>query len=314
MKRFAAFFAAVIIIFSLSSCSTQKKTALVIAGTEINSEIFTYYLDKVYQAPQDYGLAENPPDKELKQAVINECKKYLTANTSFRDKGLTLTASEKVEISQAVNNYWIRFENHCKKIGVSKQTLTKILTSQAYGDALFAAEYDKGTGDAESEKVLQDYFYENYISFRTVCAYYTAADGSPMTQLEKTQLLSSIDALAEGAGTDVDEFAQAAQSAGFSLSGSVLLKKGADTYPHGFYEKVSEQEDNTVQVITYDECVFIVWKENLRDKGDSVYVNYRSACISDLYYEDYQAELNEYLDTLTVEEKSIVDSIINKIA
>ncbi len=314
MKRFAAFFAAVIIIFSLSSCSTQKKTALVIAGTEINSEIFTYYLDKVYQAPQDYGLAENPPDKELKQAVINECKKYLAANTSFRDKGLTLTASEKVEISQAVNNYWIRFENHCKKIGVSKQTLTKILTSQAYGDALFAAEYDKGTGDAESEKVLQDYFYENYISFRTVCAYYTAADGSPMTQLEKTQLLSSIDTLAESAGTDVDEFAQAAQSAGFSLSGSVLLKKGADTYPHGFYEKVSEQEDNTVQVITYDECVFIVWKENLRDKGDSVYVNYRSACISDLYYEDYQAELNEYLDTLTVEEKSIVDSIINKIA
>ncbi len=314
MKRFAAFFAAVIIIFSLSSCSSQKKTALVIAGTEINSEIFTYYLDKVYQAPQDYGLAENPPDKELKQAVINECKKYLAANTSFRDKRLTLTASEKVEISQAVNNYWIRFENHCKKIGVSKQTLTKILTSQAYGDALFAAEYDKGTGDAESEKVLQDYFYENYISFRTVCAYYTAADGSPMTQLEKTQLLSSIDTLAEGAGTDVDEFAQAAQSAGFSLSGSVLLKKGADTYPHGFYEKVSEQEDNTVQVITYDECVFIVWKENLRDKGDSVYVNYRSACISDLYYENYQAELNEYLDTLTVEEKSIVDSIINKIA
>ena len=314
MKRFAAFFAAVIIIFSLSSCSNKKKTALVIAGTEINSEIFTYYLDKVYQAPQDYGLAENPPDKELKQAVINECKKYLAANTSFRDKGLTLTASEKVEISQAVNNYWIRFENHCKKIGVSKQTLTKILTSQAYGDALFAAEYDKGAGDAESEKVLQDYFYENYISFRTVCAYYTAADGSPMTQLEKTQLLSSIDTLAEGAGTDVDEFAQAAQSAGFSLSGSVLLKKGADTYPHGFYEKVSEQEDNTVQVITYDECVFIVWKENLRDKGDSVYVNYRSACISDLYYEDYQAELNEYLDTLTVEEKSIVDSIINKIA
>lgn len=314
MKRFAAFFAAVIIIFSLSGCSAKKKTALVIAGTEINSEIFTYYLDKVCQAPQDYGLAENPPDKELKQTVIKECKKYLAANTSFRDKDLTLTASEKVEISQAVNNHWIRFENHYKKIGVSKQTLTKILTSQAYGDALFASEYDKGTDDAESETVLQDYFYENYISFRTVCAYYTAADGSPMTQLEKTQLLATMDTLAESAGTNAEEFAQAAQSAGFSLSGSVLLKKGADTYPHGFYEKVSVQEDDSVQIITYDECVFIVWKENLRDKGESVYINYRSACISDLYYEDYQKKLNSYLNTLTVEEKRVVDSIVNKIA
>ena len=314
MKKFTALFLAVLIIFSLSACGNHKKTALVIADAEINSEIFTYYLDQVHQAPKDYGLTDNPPDDELKQAAINECKKYLAANTSFRDKGLSLTASEKVEISQTVNNYWIRFENHYNKIGVSKQTLTKIFTSQAYRDALFAAEYDKGTADTEAEQILQDYFYENYISFRTVCAYYTAADGSPMTQLEKTQLLASIDTLAANAGTDADGFAQNVQAAGFSLSGSVLLKKGADTYPQGFYEKVLQQDDDTVQVITYDECVFIVWKENLRDKGDSVYINYRSACIDDLYYEEYQTALNEYLDTLTVEEKSVVDRIINKIA
>ena len=313
MKKFAAFLACIIIILSLTACGNQKKTALVIADTEINSEIFTYYLDKVYRAPQSYGLPDNPPDKELKQVAITECKKYLAANTSFAEKGLALTASEKVEISQTVNNHWIRFENHYKNIGVSKQTLTKIFTSQSYSEALFAAEYDKGTGDAEAETVLQDYFYENYISFRTVCAYYTAADGSPMTQLEKTQLLSAVDTLAKSAGTDVDEFAQAAQDAGFSLSGSVLLKKGADTYPQGFYEKVSDQEDGTVQVITYDECVFIVWKENLKDKGESVYHSYRTACIYDLYYEDYQTNLNEYLDSLTVEEKGVADRIIKKL-
>lgn len=312
MKKLTALLLAVIIIFSLSACSSQKKTALVIAGTEINSEIFTYYLDKVNQAPADYSLPDNPDNSELKEAAINECKKYLAANTSFRDKELSLTASEKVEISQTVNNYWLRFENHFNKIGVSKQTLTKIFTSNAYKDKLFAAEYDKGTGDAEAEAVLQDYFYENYISFRTVCAYFTAADGSSMTQLAKTQLLAAIDTLAANADTDVEKFAEAAQAAGYSLSSSVLLKKGTDTYPEGFYEKVSEQEDNTVEVITYDDCVFIVWKENLKDKGKSVYHNYRSACIDDLYYEEYQTSLNEYLETLTVEEKSVIDKIINK--
>lgn len=314
MKKLTVLLLAVIILFSLTACSDKKKTALVIAGTEINSEIFTYYLDKAVQAPLDYGLDDNSSDKELKQAVIEECKKYLAANTSFKDKSLNLTASEKVEISQTVNDYWLRFENHYNKIGVSKQTLTKIFTSNAYKDKLFTAEYDRGPNDAEAEEILQNYFYENYISFRTVCAYFTAADGSPMTQLEKNQLLASIDTLAASADGDIDKFAQAAQVSGYSLSDSVLLKNGTDAYPEGFYEKVSEQEDDTVEVIVYDECVFIVWKENLKDKGESVYYNYRSACINDLYYEEYQKDLNEYLRTLPVEESNGIDRIINKLA
>jgi len=314
MKRFAALFFAVIMIFSLSACSGQKKTALEIAGTEINGEIFTYYLDKVKQAPSDYGLNQNPLKKDLKAAAINECKKYLAANTGFSEKGLKLTSSEKVEISQTVNNYWIRFENHYKEIGVSKPTLTKIFTSNAYKDALFAAEYDKGTGNAEAEAVLQDYFYSNYISFRTVCAYYTTVDGSPMTQLEKTQLMTAINNLAANAGTDIEKFAEATRAAGYSLSDSVILKKGAGTYPEGFYEKVSGQENDTVQVIVYDECVFIVWKESLKDKGESVYYSYRSACINDLYYEEYQNTLNEYLETFDVKEKGLANRLVNKIS
>lgn len=315
MRKAAAFLLAVLMIFSLTACSGEKETVLIIAGTEINSEIFTYFLDKVNQRPIDYNLPENPPKDDLKQAAINECKQYLAANTEFRNRGLSLTSSEKVEISQSVNDYWVRFENHYNEIGVSKQTLTKILTAQAYEDAIFTAEYDKGINNTETEAVLQDYFYENYISFRTICAYFTSADGTTaMTQLEKTQLLAAVNSLAGNAGTDVEKFAEAAQAAGYSLSDSVLLKKGAEGYPDGFFEKVSDQKDNTVQVITYDECVFVVWKENLKDKGESVYVNYRSVCINDLYSAEAQAKTDEYIATLSVEEKSGVDKIVNKFA
>ncbi len=314
MKRFAAFLIAVVLIFSLNACGSEKKTALVIAGTEINSEIFTYFLDKVIGRPIDYDLPENPIKADLRQAAINECKKYLVANTAFRDMGLSLTSSEKVEISQTVNDYWIRFENHYKNIGVSKQTLTKILTAEAYENAVFAAEYDKGADNLEAEAVLQDYFYENYISFRNVCAYFTSADGAtPMTQLEKNQLVSAINTLAENAGTDVEKFAETATAAGYSLSDSVLLKKGAEGYPDGFFEKVANQNGGTVQVITYDECIFIVWKENLKEKGESVYASYRTVCINDLYSAQAEAETNEYISTLDVEETGEVDRIINKL-
>jgi hypothetical protein len=307
---------AVLIIFSFCSCTVQKKTVLTISGTEIDSEIFTYYADKVISRPTDYGLTENPVDSDIKSATINECKKYLAANTDFRDAGLSLSSSQKTEIAQTVNDFWIRFENHYKEIGVSKQTLTKIFTSDAYGDALFTETYDKGTGNSAAEKEIRDYFYNNYISFRTVCVYFTSADGStPLTQAEKNDLLAAFDGYVKTAGADTEKFAETVNNAGYLLSNSILLKKGSDGYPDGFYEKVYAQADNTVQIIVYDECIFAVIKENLEEKGEGVYVNYRSSCISDLYSAESDANTEEYISNLTVEEKgSTADRIIDKLS
>ncbi len=316
MKKITAALLAVLIIFSFCGCTAQKKTVLTISGTEIDSEIFTYYADKVISRPTDYGLTENPIDSDVKAATINECKKYLAANTEFRDAGLSLSSAEKTEISQTVNDFWVRFENHYKKIGISKQTLTKIITSQAYSDAIFSETYDKGTGNADTENEIRDYFYNNYISFRTVCVYFTSADGStPLTQAEKNDLLAAFDSYVKTAGADTEKFAETINNAGYLLSNSILLKKGSDGYPDGFYEKVYTQADDTVQVIVYDECIFAVIKENLKDKGDSVYANYRSSCISDLYSAESDKKTDEYIATLTVEEKgNSADRIIDKLS
>lgn len=314
MKKFISALLAVLIMLSLCSCSAGKKAVLVIAGTEINSEVFTYFLDKVIQRPTDYGLDVNPEKDDLKQAAIDECKQYLAANTMFKDKGLTLSAAEKVEISDNVNYFWMRFENHYNEIGVSKQTLTKIMTAQAYEDAIFTATYDRGTGNAAAEKELTDYFYSNYVSFRNVCAYFTSADGStPMTQQEKNDLLAAFDSMVSNAGANVEDFSVTVTNAGYTLSDSLLLKKGSDGYPEGFFEKVYAQNNGTVQTVVYDECVFAVWKEDLADKGESVYASYRSSCISDLYADEAQQAMNEYIETLEVKEKSGIDGIINKL-
>lgn len=312
MKKFAAALLAVMIIFSLCSCVQNNDTVLVISDTEISREIFTYFLDKVVQRPASYNLPENPLKEDLKEAAITECKQYLLANTEFRNRGLSLSSAKKVEISQTVNDFWVRFENHYNKIGVSKQTLTKILTAQAYEDVLFTAEYDKGTENTQAEAVIQNYFYENYLCFRTVCAYFTSADGStPMTQMEKSQLISSFNLFTQNPGADISAFIETVQNAGYTLSDSVLLKKGSEGYPDGFFEKVYAQSDNSVQIIVYDECVFAVWKENLKDKGESVYSSYRSSCISDLYSEQSEAKKIEYIKKLTVKENGgKIDRII----
>lgn len=311
MKRIIPALLAVLILLTVTACTPTDTTALVISGTEIDSEIFTYYLDKVINRPTDYGLAVNPEKKLLKQAVIDECKKYIAINTSFRDRGLSLSSADKVAISQNVNNFWIRFENHYDEIGVSKQTLTKIMTADAYKEAIFTSTYDKGTDDAVAEKALKDYFYSNYVSFRTVCAYFTAPDGTAMSQADKIALVESFGTLASNTAVDPDALSETVSSAGYTLSDSIILKKNSDGYPVGFFEKVYAQTNGTVQILKYDDCVFAVMKESLEAKGEGVYANYRTSCISDLYSGLSEAELRAFTDTLTVEEKS-ADRIINK--
>lgn len=311
MKKIISAMLAVLILLSFTACDMGKKTALVISGTEIDSEIFAYYLDKVIHRPTDYGLAENPEKKLLKQTAIDECKKYVAINTGFRDKGLSLSSADKVKISDNVNQFWTRFENHYSEIGVSKQTLTKIMTADAYEDAIFTATYDRGIENAAAEKELTDYFYSNYVSFRTVCAYFTAPDGSAMSQADKIALVELFKTLGSNTAVNADEFTETVTAAGYTLSDTIILKKDSDGYPAGFFEKVYSQTNDTVQILEYDECVFAVLKENLEAKGDAVYVNYRTSCINDLYSGVSGQEIENYIATLTVEEKG-VDRIINK--
>lgn len=311
MKRIISILLTALVLLSVTACTKGETAALVISGTEIDNEIFSYYLDKVINRPSDYGLAENPEKKLLREAAIDECKKYIAINTNFRDKGLSLSAADKVEVAQNVNNFWLRFENHYNEIGVSKQTLTKIMTADAYEDAIFTATYDKGTDDAAAEKELKDYFYANYVSFRTVCAYFTTPDGGMMSQADRIALVESFRKFESTTAVDYEALSSAVSTAGYILSDSIILKKDSDGYPEGFFDKVYAQPNGTVQILEYDECVFAVMKEDLEAKGDSVYVNYRTSCISDLYTDASEDEIEKIMETLTVEVKN-ADSIINK--
>lgn len=303
MKRFAAALAALAILFSLCSCERKEKTVLTVGGAEIGEEIFVYYLNKVTHRPTDYGLADTSNSERVKAAATEKCKKYVAVNTEFARAGLSLSSSEKAEVAQQVNNLWIRFENYYNAIGVSKQTLTKIMTSEACEEALFTSRYDSGVSDTEAEKKIENYFYSEYICFRTVCAYFTSGTDEKMTQQEINDTVAAFNSLAKGYNKDTRTLSDEATAAGYTLSDTILLKKDSDGYPAGFFEKVTAQSVNTVQVLVYDECVFAVLKEDMKEKGESVYANYRSSCIKDLYSEEAENNTAEIVAALTVEEK-----------
>lgn len=314
MKRITAAVIAVTMLFLLGSCSAKPKIALTVQGAEINEEIFAYYLDRVSAAPESYGLAKDASEKELKDAAVTECKKYVASNSEFANGGNSLSSADKVAVSEQVNNLWMRSQKHYEAIGVSKQTLTKIVTSEKYEEAVFTALYDVGREDAAAERAVQNYFYDNYVSFRTVCAYFSSADGTPLTQLEKTEMLDFFAGLSGESEITDEDFEKSFADTGYTVSDTVILKKSSDGYPEGFYDSVAAQEDSTVQMLAYDDCVFAVYKENLADKGESVYAAYRSACVNDLYADKNDERIEKTIAVLTVEQNDkVIDEVYKKI-
>lgn len=292
---------AVIVCVLLAGCGKTNDTALVISGTEINQEIYSYFYDKVTARPNDYGLPENPQKSDVGKAVTKLCTRYVAANTSFASRGLALPPADKVSISEQVNNLWIRSKEHYRSIGVSKQTLTKIITAQTYESAIFSSIYDKGVDNEADERAVRDYFYSNYMAFRCVCAYFTSPDGAELSQQEKNNLLEKMDQISELSSGTSETFSEICSNYGFAASGTVILKKGAEGYPEGFYERVYSQSAGTAVRYTYDECVFVVWKEDIRELGDSLYAGYRSECIEEMYADEWEERIASYLTNFKVE-------------
>lgn len=308
MKKFiSVLLLSVILLMTFSGCELnipgRKNTALVISGTEIDRGIYAYYLDKVMSRPGDYALADNAKEssRKTKNAVKELCKRYLAINTEFAGMGLQLTTPEKVEIADRVNNYWIRAEKHYRNIGVTKQTLTKVFTSEACEEAIFSHLYDKGTSNAEGEKKIQAFYKSEYCAFRSICAYFTDADGVSISEAEKQELIDRFGNIAAASGSGFEEFINQSENAGYTASGIIIISEDSDGYPSGFYNSVSSQPENTVKVIVYGDCIFLVRKESLSSLGDEVYSQYRTKCIEKMHTEEWQKTLDGYMSRFKVE-------------
>ncbi len=129
LKRIFAFIMCAAMIVSLAACSPADKTAVNISGAEIDYETFLYFLDTVKSSPEKYGLDKKADSSKLADAAVELCKEYVAVNTWLNDAGLTLSSSEKSAASENLNNVWRVFSHYYEELGLSKQSLMKIMTS-----------------------------------------------------------------------------------------------------------------------------------------------------------------------------------------
>lgn len=271
-KRIMSLVSALVCLVSLlafSGCTTfEKSSAVSLNGVEISDDVFTYFLDK---ATVDLGVDAEP--KALKEQAVSYLTTYFKTNSLAHAHGIELTIAEKAAVSEKVNDYWLVYDQYYEKVGITKETLTKIFTTDAYRDRLILAYY--GTGGTEEIPLTRLYaaFRTNYILFQAITGYFTETDevGNtvrlPQNEIESLLLRfqSMADVVNSGEKT-MDEASDYLAEAGIqSAVQTVILHKDDDSYPEGFFEKVQSIDTRYAAIIGTNDFIFLV----LRGEADA---------------------------------------------
>lgn len=319
-KIFSIFLISVLLLVSLTACTDNSGEAcpLTVNGTPIDSEIFRYWLDYVWELPESEGTKEG----RITQATYM-CIRYVAVNSTFAAYSLSLTDGEKQAVSDEMNVLWNMFGKYYEGIGVSKQTYLKIRTYEAYIEKLRLAFFDKGGTDEISDAVLRGVLAENYVAFRYIRTpvYNTDVYGNkiPLTA-EETNELSRVYTKAANsvASSYTTEKAYSEISAVFPLTeqsyDTVVISSGDHRYSDSFYTTVKSTDNNKAAVFQYENYVYLVYKLNIVN-DPAIFSQYRSDCLKIISEEPLQSKINIMCNAYqSVRDRALVSELYEKVA
>ncbi len=321
MKRIISFLCIFTLLICLfSSCKTQETETypITVNGTPINSEIFRYYLDEVWDSQE----AQGSKDGRITQATY-KCIRYVAVNSTFAAYSLSLSDAEKAELSAETNVLWNMFGEYYKSIGVSKETYHKVRTSQEYIEKLRLHFFDKGGTDEISDGVLRGIMVDNFTAFRYVRTPVMNTDvyGNTVdyTQEERTKLNTLYsNAVNTVAVSYTVEKAYNEISAAFPLTEqsyeNIVIGRNDHEFSSVFFDKVNSMEDNTASVFQYNDYVYLVFKVNMLTDG-LIFSELRSECLKIVSEEPLQSKINMMCNAYqSVRDTSVVREDFERVA
>lgn len=297
-KCFSLLLCVSLCLCGLTACTPRG--TLTVNGTQIGKGIVRYFTDVVRQEQPEADEAA------LTAAVHQKVAAYVAVNSAFAERGLSLTTGQKSEISQDVNAKWRLFGAYYTELGVSKQDLLNIETSQGYKDAVMTDYYAADGNEPIAEETLRNYFSENYIAFQSVTGFLTTADNNgnsvPLSDSEKQRLVTIFEnaAAAVNAGGTIAEQAAKLENV-TSNTETVVLARDNTQYPQEFFTQVTAMENGTAKAFVTGDYIFLVQRENLTDESRNLFSAYRLNCLKTLKGEDFEKVLAAWAENYTVE-------------
>lgn len=299
MKKVVSLFIVISIILTLfASCTKDSLPKLSVNGTPVDYEVYLYFQDL---------LKKSYKDAELDKAVKAEISRYVAINSEFENRNLSLTKSQRAELSTTVNDLWHLFGNHYNDIGVSKQTIYKIERSKEYEISLLVNYYGVDGVSPVSEEDLMKYFSDNYCAIRYVVGYLFDVDENganvPLSAENRNKLIETYNSVATMVNESVADKPKDDESVEMidtSLENAVgvlgdsteihdaLVNSFSDgTFPTGFFEAVKNIEINKTATVVIGDYIFLVKKVDAFSNNYRYYDSYRDECLKKMKGEEF---------------------------
>ena len=299
MKRIVT---VLLLLALLAGCACGRQTRqtasypLTINATPIDSEVFTFYLDKAVNA-----LPEGTQEERINYAV-QLCIHYVAVNSAFSGAGTELTPVEKKETSDDTDVRWRTYGSYYGRLGVSKQTYAKIQLNERYVEKLRAYYFGEGGPEEIPVSALKEYLGSRYVSFRAVVIPKKTVDvyGNEKERDEaqnaalQEKLSAGLNAINNN-GTGIESvFATfAADRNGDREEYREVVTDGTDhAYSQEFVDTVKAVNVGTAAVLDYGDALYLVYRENIQADED-IFETYRDECLTALSESALLAKLDE---------------------
>lgn len=273
-------------VFAFSSCNVlEKEAALTINNTKISNDVFTYFLDLAMVEEGSSASYETLVNKASSLAGT-----YYKTNSLFHTYKLSLSTAQKAAVSEKVNAVWGIYGDYYTNIGISKETLTKVYTADAYRDALLVHYYGEGGIEEIPSSRLYANFKSNYLVFQVITGYFTETDTAGNTiRLNKndTETLvlkfQNMSAMVNAGEQTMEEAADYLTESGYpgSVQTVILHKDDKSSYPEGFFEKVQSIDSRYAAIIASNDYIFLVLKGEA-DVNSSFYTDKKTEIIKNI--------------------------------
>lgn len=203
IKKITAAFLAVLMIMSISGCSTKPEWSYKVDDNEVQIGVYIYALYTAYNQAASYASSAEGYDAEksflnltitdddgetavAKDWIVDTAKELtkniLTIEEEFEARGLTLTAEDEAAAKESADNDWnlgpyydrylaygmmpTPYKNILEPYGVSYESFERAsYMASAKQTALFEEIYINDEETAVSTEDLTNYFTENYTSY-----------------------------------------------------------------------------------------------------------------------------------------------------
>ena len=291
MKKVTSLFLVIsLIVVAFASCSGPAK--IKVNGTKIDNEVYKYFEDCV-----EDSLSKD----EKKNAIEQSISRYVTVNSEFENRGLSLSGSQKTQLSTTVNNLWHLYGTYYDSIGVSKQTLYKIEASKVYERALLIYYYGENGVSPVAEDQIKAYFNENYVAVRMVTGYLFNIDENganvPMSDEQKNNTVNSFNSIATmvNNGTTLEE-AVSSLGSGTEIRDSLIFVNESASLPEGFFSAAKTVEANKAAAISLGDYIFLVQRIDVFNEEYGYYSTYRADCLEKMKGEEFAKIVDKWAE------------------